>query len=484
MRTTRLHPFGLPIRDAQATWSAARLIVWHLARRPRPAARPRLCERAPSPMTIAASRCEVPLRESTPRGPYARCAPAHGEPASVGVLQARVAHFTGEGDGFEVAGGSPTRRSCSSAPLRYQRLKPLRAASRGAWARLPRTARRFCARSARLRVRLLRAFSTWRTPPRSWRQLRRVPKSARPRSGPCGGLCLSKIFKRFDGLRCCSLAFFAPTSPNQRASIRDQCCLGSAGSPFSSCRGGLVLGDPAFLRASLGFLGADGDAEVPISPSPAPSLRDRQVARRVHREADWTLRAPDHLSKQRWVDALREAVGQPEAPLRLLEELTADVVLDAHLLDLRRLSSDDQLAANLSLTLCEAVGPSAAPRQLLPRYGRRGGEQGGSGAWRWRRRLGTVHGDFELRFRPRGGLPLCVWSRERRGRRVCARRASALELAHRRLGRRIWRRRKRRGKRWLWFFGWWCVFGADRALRRHSPRQARCAAGAGRVASA
>ena len=58
------------------------------------------------------------------------------------------------------------------------------------------------------------------------------------------------------------------------------------------------------------------------------------------------------------MDALREAVGQPEAPLRLLEELTADVVLDAHLLDLRRLSSDDQLAANLSLTLC---GPSAPP---------------------------------------------------------------------------------------------------------------------------
>ena len=66
---------------------------------------------------------------------------------------------------------------------------------------------------------------------------------------------------------------------------------------------------------------------------------------------NWCLRAPDALTKQRWVDALRLRVGHPESPLRLLEQVVADVRFDEHLLSLARMASADDLRTRLTLTV-------------------------------------------------------------------------------------------------------------------------------------
>ena len=61
-----------------------------------------------------------------------------------------------------------------------------------------------------------------------------------------------------------------------------------------------------------------------------------QRLRGVDAHARVAARAADPQSKEVWVEALRNHVGLAEAPLRNLEVLTAEVLADAHLLDLCR----------------------------------------------------------------------------------------------------------------------------------------------------
>lgn len=133
---------------------------------------------------------------------------------------------------------------------------------------------------------------------------------------------------------------------------------------FELLGGSLYYYDPCDLTKPKGLISLSGrGVEVRSDALASESASECNAFVVSTPTREWRLRAADPQSKEVWVEALRNHVGLAEAPLRNLEVLTAEVLADAHLLDLCRLSSSDRLSTNVALNMRDASPPPtpAAP---------------------------------------------------------------------------------------------------------------------------